>query len=352
MGTRRRAPSASRCAAAAVVGQVVPSHRSIILDKRLAMLRRFTGMSAPSSPFWLFLLALGCYTDGHNLTPERLRGGKLAFLRRRERSASCPTRPRSAAATPPPSFSSWTSPAPCSSRSAASRTRRKADGVADALNRLLQNLVLKCAKADGIRDFFHVGMISYGGRVARRSAAPWPARPSSPSASVANNPLRVEDRTRKVDDGAGGLIEQKVKFPVWFEAAPTGRTPMCEALGDGTGVPGSVPRPPSPKCYPPIVINITDGQPTDGDPREAAKELRALASKDGNVLLFNAHLSDKQNRPIEFPRTECDLPDDFARLLFRMSSELPPKLVDAARRPASRSARTRAASSSTPTWWR
>ncbi len=43
--------------------------------------------------------------------------------------------------------------------------KRKADGVADALNRLLQNLVLKCAKADGIRDFFHVGMIRYGGRV-------------------------------------------------------------------------------------------------------------------------------------------------------------------------------------------
>src|SRR5580704_12019739 len=43
--------------------------------------------------------------------------------------------------------------------------KRKADGVSDALNRLLQNLALKCAKADGIRDFFHVGMIRYGGRV-------------------------------------------------------------------------------------------------------------------------------------------------------------------------------------------
>jgi hypothetical protein len=31
---------------------------------------------------------------------------------------------------------------------------------------LLQNLVFKCAKADGIRDFFHVGLLSCGGRVA------------------------------------------------------------------------------------------------------------------------------------------------------------------------------------------
>ena len=37
--------------------------------------------------------------------------------------------------------------------------QKKADGVADAINRLLQNLVLKCAKEEGIRDFFHIGVI-------------------------------------------------------------------------------------------------------------------------------------------------------------------------------------------------
>src|SRR5258708_37229139 len=42
--------------------------------------------------------------------------------------------------------------------------KSKADGVSDALNRLLQNIVLKCARADGVRDFFHVGLIGYGGR--------------------------------------------------------------------------------------------------------------------------------------------------------------------------------------------
>ena len=86
-----------------------------------------------------------------------------------------------------------------------------------------------------------------------------------------------------------------------------------------------------PRCYPPIVINITDGQPSDGDPRDAAKELCALTSVDGNVLLFNAHLSGKQNRPIEFPEDDSDLPDDYARLLFRMSSVLPPNLVETAK---------------------
>ncbi len=208
--------------------------------------------------------------------------------------------------------------------------KSKADGVADALNRLLQNLVLKCAKADGIRNLFHVGMLSYGGRVMPAFGGALAGKGLVPIGEIANNPLRVEVRRRKVDDGAGGLLEQQFKFPVWFEARPTGRTPMCEALREAkrhlqtfvTAHPG---------CYPPIVINITDGQPTDGDPRDPAKELRALASTDGSVLLFNAHLSDKQNRPIEFPQDESGLPDDFARLLFRMSSELPPKLADVAK---------------------
>ncbi len=207
--------------------------------------------------------------------------------------------------------------------------KRKADGVADALNRLLQNLVLKCAKADGVRDFFHVAMFSYGGKVASAFGGALAGRTLVPISLIAHNPLRVETRTRKVDDGAGGLVEERVKFPVWFEAQPAGRTPMCEALRIAKqqvrtflGV--------HPASYPPIVINITDGHPSDGDPREAAQELRALASKDGNVLLFNAHLSEKANRPVEFPETEAGLPDDFARLLFRMSSELPPRLLEGA----------------------
>ncbi len=206
----------------------------------------------------------------------------------------------------------------------------KAAGVADAINRLLQNLILKCARADGVRDFFYVGMASYGGRVQSAFGGPLAGENIVPISQLANNPLRVEVRTRKVMDGAGGLVDDKFKFPVWFEAHPTGRTPMCEVLREATEYVQRFLRI-QPNCYPPIVINITDGHPTDGDPRDAAKALRGLASTDGNVLLFNAHLSDKLNRPIEFPSDESGLPDEYAKLLFQMSSELPPTLLEAAK---------------------
>lgn len=206
----------------------------------------------------------------------------------------------------------------------------KAQGVADAINRLLQNLALKCAKSEGIRDYFHVGVIGYGNTVAPAFGGKLAGRCLVPVSEVANNPLKVEQRTRKVDDGAGGLIDQKFKFPVWFEPTGEGKTPMCQvlALAQKT-IAEFLQR--FPNCYPPMIMNITDGMATDGMPLQAAASLRGLASSDGNVLLFNAHVSSRPDRPIEFPDSEAALPDDFARLLFRMSSPLPPKIQDAAK---------------------
>jgi uncharacterized protein YegL len=208
--------------------------------------------------------------------------------------------------------------------------KSKADGLSDAINRLVQNLVLKCARTDGVRDFFHVGLIAYGGRVASAFGGRLAGRDLVPISHVGNNPLRIEMRTRKVTDAAGVLTEEEFRFPVWFEARPAGKTPMCAALRKAKqSVEGFLAE--HPDCYPPIVMNLTDGQPTDGDPHAAADELRGLASSDGNVLLFNAHLSDKESKPIEYAAEESGLPDGFARLLFGISSELPPKLLEAAK---------------------
>jgi hypothetical protein len=208
--------------------------------------------------------------------------------------------------------------------------KAKAQGVADGINRLLQNLVLKCAKSDGIRDYFHVGVVGYGGRVAWALAGQMAGQKLVPISVLANNPLRVEQRNRKVSDGAGGLLDQQFKCPVWFEATASGRTPMCKAIADaGEAVKEFIGT--YPKCFPPLVINISDGLATDGNPELATTTLRSLASADGNVLMFNAHVSSKAAHPIEYPALESELPDPGARVLFRMSSVLPNKLREAAK---------------------
>lgn len=214
---------------------------------------------------------------------------------------------------------------------AGEENQKKADGVADAINRLLQNLVIKCAKEEGVRDYFHVAVIGYGAQVGPAFSGALAGRQFVPISEVANAPARVEQRNKKISDGAGGLVDQQVRFPVWFEATNNNGTPMRQALGAAkTIVEGWLAQ--RANCFPPIVINITDGESTDGDPTTAADEIRNLKSSDGEVLLFNIHLSAQKGAAIEYPNSESGLPDQFAQQLFRMSSVLPAYMLNIAKK--------------------
>jgi uncharacterized protein YegL len=209
--------------------------------------------------------------------------------------------------------------------------KRKCDAVADAINRLLSTLVLRCAKGEDVRDYFQVGVVAYGGAVRSGFAGPLSSRQFVPISEVADNPLRVETRIRKEDDGAGGLIERTIRFPVWFETNANGNTPMVAAVEEARRAVQAWCEL-YPLSYPPVVINISDGEPTDGNPSAAAESLRQIGTNDGKVLFFNIHISGSAKRPIEFPDSPVGLPDEFAQRLFEMSSVLPPRLVDEARR--------------------
>jgi hypothetical protein len=208
--------------------------------------------------------------------------------------------------------------------------RKKADAVADAINRLLQNLVIKCAKSEGVRDYYHVGVLGYGAKTGPAFAGELSDQELVPISQIADHPARIEERTKKVDDGAGGLADQTVKFPTWFDSVANGGTPMCDVLQRATAILSGWLADHA-ACFPPIVINITDGESTDGDPNAAADALRALASDDGNVLLFNAHLSSSAASTTEFPDDQSSLPDQYANLLFQTSSLLPPYMRDVAK---------------------
>jgi hypothetical protein len=205
----------------------------------------------------------------------------------------------------------------------------KADAVADAVNRLLSELTIKCAKEEGVRDYFHVGVIGYGAKVGPAFAGPLAGHDLVPLSQVAAQPARLEERTRNARNGSGAMTQQSVKFPTWFQPVAYGDTPMCGALTKAHDVVGKW-LAEHPGSFPPIVLNITDGESTDGDPAGPAEALRELMSADGNTLLFNLHVSSDQSDPIVFPNADASLPDDYARVLFRMSSILPPTMRTAA----------------------
>jgi hypothetical protein len=201
--------------------------------------------------------------------------------------------------------------------------KSKAAFVADVLNKTIYTLVTNCTKADGVRNYFDVGVIGYGGQ----GAGPGLGGALSgtiihPITTVADTPLRVEDRTKIEDDGAGGTFERRIKFPVWFDPTSSGGTPMRAALTKAAeALAGWCDA--HPNCYPPTIIHVTDGASTDGDPDSVAAALRQISTGDGECLLFNLHVSTLEKEAITFPAAEPAISDSYARLLFGMSSVLP-----------------------------
>jgi hypothetical protein len=200
--------------------------------------------------------------------------------------------------------------------------QKKTEGVADAINRWLQNLIIKCAKSEGIRDYYCVSVIGYGAQINSAFKGDLTGKRLVPISQIANHPLRIEKRLKLIEDGAGNSVEQTVKAPVWIEPIANGKTPMCEAIVLAQRILSKWLEE-HPDCFPPIVINMTDGAATDGDPRFYANKLTHLASSDGNVLLFNINFSSHSAKPIEFPDSDKDLLDKYAKQLFQMSSVLP-----------------------------
>ncbi len=208
---------------------------------------------------------------------------------------------------------------------------RKADFLADVVNRTLHDLVIRCTKAEQIRDYFHVAVIGYGrsgGGVVSAFTGPLAGRGLVPVSAIGQSPARLEDRKKKVPDGAGGLVEQTVRFPIWIDPVHENGTPMCAALASLKPVLEEWLKQ-YPAGLPPIVLHITDGESGDGDPTAIGQSLLSLSSQDGAVLLFNCHLSSQRAPKAEFPSSAEGLPDAFAKTLFGISSELPPQFAAA-----------------------
>ncbi|WP_221412955.1 vWA domain-containing protein [Rudanella paleaurantiibacter] len=195
--------------------------------------------------------------------------------------------------------------------------------VADTVNRFLQQLVIMCAKADGVRDYYYISVIGYGAGGVRPAFTGGLANVElAPLSQIANNPARIEERTKKVSDGAGGLVQTTIKFPIWFDATAAGGTPMREAFSKANQI---IERwlTEHPNCFPPVVIHITDGESTDGDPSAEMQHLQSQASSDGNIILFNVHTSARSTNPISFTASAAQLPDQYALMLYNGASVLP-----------------------------
>ncbi len=200
---------------------------------------------------------------------------------------------------------------------------KKAQFVADALNKVIQSLVVSASKDMDVRRYYQIGVLGYGFEVHSLLGGELQGQDLVWIDEIYQNPLRIEERLKKESDGAGGVIEIAQKFPVWVDPVARGQTPMCAVLERAE----SILRPwvaEHPLSYPPTVINLTDGESNDGDPRKIAGQLTSLATSDGNVVLLTVHASSNQfSQQVFFPASDQVLPDHASKIMFEMSSALP-----------------------------
>lgn len=207
----------------------------------------------------------------------------------------------------------------------------KAQVLADAINKLLSNLCIKCSKDGDIRNYYYIGVIGYGSSVGFALSGNLAGKDLVSVKEIGDNPAKIVEKTKKSPDGAGGLVDETVKFPIWFEPVASGGTPMAQAFAKANQIIDTW-LAQYPDCFPPTIIHITDGEATDGDPKEEMKKIVAKTSSDGNVLLFNLHVSSNPNaRTIEFPSNNESLPDQYSQMLFETASPLTEFMISIAK---------------------
>jgi hypothetical protein len=205
----------------------------------------------------------------------------------------------------------------------------KAKFVGDALNKTLLQLIARCKSADGVQDYFDVGVLAYSGTgVHYGFGGALSASSLHPISSLAAHPLRIEERKKRVPDGTGGLVAQAIKFPVWIDSVSFGDTPVCEGFRQAVECLVSWCNSHA-KSHPPTIIHVTGGPSTDGNPEQLAEAIRHLSTNHGQCLLFNLHVG-SGGAAVIFPASEAGLPDTYSKMLFRMSSLFPTYLGEPA----------------------
>lgn len=202
------------------------------------------------------------------------------------------------------------------------------EAVARIVNQQINELVERCVKNNETRHYFDIAMIGYGQEAYSAWNGNLEGRDFVTPEEIRNNPylkkvVKEEVRTRK------GMVIKDVERKQWMTARHDGNwTHMDKALKRAEGLLENWMRQHHDKdCYPPTIINITDGEyngATDDEIIQLSNQLKSMFTNDGNVLFFNIHVAPGHVESVTFPATPGELNGNgYGERLYNMSSLLP-----------------------------
>lgn len=201
--------------------------------------------------------------------------------------------------------------------------------AADAINSVINEIILKVSDIDNagndiVKKEAFISVIGYGGR-----------------GDGTGNQYDYEAETI-CDDWINVIEETKPKYKSYIDGTTElvevvkplsgGGTPMASAFTAARDlVKAWMQSHNSGEDPVPVIINITDGMPTDSetDLKNVVSEIKSLDVPDGNPLIFNIHLSSDSNaKTLEYPSDINQCHDKYSKLLFEISSETTKDLID------------------------
>lgn len=207
------------------------------------------------------------------------------------------------------------------------------DAVVRIVNQQINELVLRCIKSNEVRHYFDIAIVGYGDKSYSAWNGALEGRDFVSPEELRDNPykkiiVKEEKRTRK------GRAVKKVEKVQWIEANHSGsRTHFHTAFNHAKRLLDKWMEEHHDKdCYPPTIIHITDGQyngASKDEVQQKANELKSMFTNDGNVLLFNIHITPNEELAQTFPKSKEELGENrYAKNLFDLSSLLPLRYND------------------------
>ncbi|MDR2894287.1 MAG: VWA domain-containing protein [Alistipes sp.] len=204
----------------------------------------------------------------------------------------------------------------------------KARAVSMVAGSFIDELLFRATREGGVRDYYDIAVLGYSGDGVRSLLSP--AGEFTTPSRLAASAVRRQKISRERLLPSGRTTIAVTEHNVWIEPRAEGATPMCGALEEALSLAERWCRAKrNHGSYPPTVINITDGEASDGGADrvgEPAAKIRATGTDDGHTLLVNIHLARRDDPfpPVLFPSSPDQLPDNrYARLLWDISSEMP-----------------------------
>lgn len=200
----------------------------------------------------------------------------------------------------------------------------KGEAVVMICNYLIDEILIRSVRGGEFRDYFDFAILGYGNNQVTSLLTPTIGFVSS--RYLVNNQPPTADyhfQCRDTDNTFNLTLHQ------WIKPEARGNTPMLSALRHTLHlVQKWCSQAENRDSFPPMVINITDGEFTDNDEAElldTATQIKCCATSDGATLLINIHLSSQEGAAqVIFPtEQEFVATNSEEELLFAMASKLP-----------------------------